>query len=160
VHVDYGVLTGATPNGRGHIEDGPALSTATLRRLGCDATVKTLIERDGVPIDAGRETPTVSADLRLLVHSRDGMCKYPGCPVPATRAETHHIDHWIDHGPTRLWNLLALCKPHHDRHHLGEYDIVRSPKGDLTFVTPDGQVIGTLTGGRWKRPRTRNKAGP
>src|SRR5207302_4792702 len=44
VHVDYDVLTGANPNGRGHIENGPALSTAVLRRLGCDATVKTLIE--------------------------------------------------------------------------------------------------------------------
>jgi hypothetical protein len=60
VHVDYDVLTGANPNGRGHIENGPALSTAALRRLGCDSTIKTLIERDGVPIASGREKPTVS----------------------------------------------------------------------------------------------------
>lgn len=99
VHVDYDVLTGANPDGRGHIEDGPALSTATLRRLGCDATVKTLIERDGVPIASGREKPTVSPEMRLKVRIRDGMCAYPGCAVPATGCEAHHVHHWNQGGP-------------------------------------------------------------
>jgi hypothetical protein len=158
VHVDLGVLTGATPNGRGHIEDGPALSTAVLRRLGCDATIKTLIERDGVPIASGREKPTVSRDLKLMVQSRDGTCLYPGCAVPATRCDAHHIHHWADGGPTELWNLGSACPGHHDRHHDGEFDIIRTLEGDLHFVKPDGRLIGKVTGGKWKRPRQR--AGP
>ena len=158
VHVDLGVLTGATPNGRGHIEDGPGLSTAVLRRLGCDATVETLIECDGLPIDKGRSRRIVSDGMRLAVQSRDGMCRYPGCPATARRTQPHHLDHWIDHGPTELWNLLSLCPYHHHCHHHGEFDILRSPEGDLRFVTPDGRLIGTVTGGAWKRPRRR--AGP
>ena len=158
VHVDYDVLTGANPSGRGHIENGPALSTAVLRRLGCDATVKTLIERDGVPIAAGREKPTVSPALKLQVRSRDGTCLYPGCAVPATRCEAHHIHHWADGGPTELWNLGSACPGHHDRHHDGEFAIIRTAEGDLDFVTRDGSLIGKVTGGKWKRPRKR--AGP
>jgi hypothetical protein len=158
VHVDYDVLTGANPNGRGHIENGPALSTAVLRRLGCDATVKTLIERDGVPIASGREKPTVSPAMKLKVQSRDGICLAPGCAVEATRCEAHHIHHVDDGGPTELWNLLAMCKFHHQRHHDGVFDIYRTLEGDLHFVGRDGRILGEVTGGKWKRPRKR--AGP
>jgi hypothetical protein len=158
VHVDYDVLTGANPNGRGHVEDGPALSTAKLRHLGCCAAVKTLIERDGVPLAAGREKPTVPPDMKFRVRNRDGICRYPGCVVPATRCEAHHIHHWFDGGPTTDWNILSLCSRDHDRHHDGEFEIHRTLEGDLTFVSADGEVVGTATGGAWKRPR--NRAGP
>jgi Domain of unknown function (DUF222) len=158
VHADYDVLTGANPNGRGHLEDGPALSTATLRRLGCDATVKTLIERGGVAVAEGRETPTVPPRMKRAARSRDGVCGYPGCAVPATRCEAHHLHHWYDGGPTEIWNILSLCEPHHDRHHDGEFHIRRTPAGDLEFQKANGEVFGTLTGGHWKRPKDR--AGP
>jgi hypothetical protein len=158
VHVDYDVLTGANPNGRGHIENGPALSTAALRRLGCDATVKTLIERDGVPIAAGREKPAVSPELKLRVQSRDGTCLVPGCAMPSTRCDVHHIHHREDGGPTEHWNLGSACEWHHNRHHLGEFDIIRTPEGNLRFVTWDGRLMGTVTGGKWKRPK--NRPGP
>jgi len=158
VHADYDVLTGANPGGRGHLEDGPALSTARLRQLGCDATIKTLIERNGEAIAAGREKPTVSPELKLRVRSRDRICRYPGCAVPATRCDAHHIHHWIDGGPTVDWNILSQCEGHHNRHHDGEFDIHRTPHGDLQFVKPNGKLIGIATGGHWKRPR--NKAGP
>jgi hypothetical protein len=158
VHVDDDVLTGANPSGRGHIENGPALSTATLRRLGCNATVKTLIERDGTPIAVGRSRRMPSEDQRLAMRSRDGVCRHPRCTIPATRWEPHHLDHWIDGGDSDLWDLAAMCERHHTRHHEGYVHIHRTPGGDLHFLTPDGQLYGTATGGHWKRPR--NKADP
>ncbi|MEA2672268.1 MAG: hypothetical protein QOG45_2488 [Chloroflexota bacterium] len=157
VHVDAGVLTGGTPNGRCHVDNGPALSTAVARRLGCDAEVLTLTERDGLPIDAGRARQIVSPRKRLAVQSRDRTCRFPGCPVPANRTQPHHIDHWFDLGPTELWNLVSLCTYHHHRHHDGEFDIRRTAEGDLRFETRD-RLIGMATGGCWKRPRVR--AGP
>jgi hypothetical protein len=57
-----------------------------------------------------------------------------------------------------IWDLLSMCDRHHTRHHEGYFDIRRTPDGDLQFLTPDGQVYGTATGGCWKRPRKR--AGP
>ncbi len=158
VHVDLGVLTGETPEGRCHILDGPALSAAAARRLGCDATMVTLLERDGQVGGGGPERPGVTLRMRRAVQGRDGTCRYPGCAIPATRTDAHHIHHWIDGGPTRLWNLLSLCEYHHNRHHDGEYDIRRTARGDLCFETHDGLLVGTAAGGCWKRPRRR--AGP
>jgi hypothetical protein len=57
-----------------------------------------------------------------------------------------------------MWNLLSLCRYHHNRHHDGEYEIRRTPEGDLRFVAADGRPLGTATGGAWKKPRVR--AGP
>ena len=158
VHVDAGVLTGETPNGRCHLENGPALSTAVARRLGCDAEVVTLTELNGAPIDSGRAQQIVKTPMRRAVQSRDGMCRFPGCSVAATYTQPHHIHHWIDLGPTKMWNLLSLCRYHHNRHHDGEYEIRRTPEGDLRFETADGRPMGAATGGFWKRPR--NRAGP
>ncbi len=158
VHVDLGVLTGETPDGRCHILDGPALSAAAARRLGCDATMVTLLERDGQVGGGGPERPGVTLRMRRAVQGRDGTCRYPGCAIPATRTDAHHIHHWIDGGPTRLWNLLSLCEYHHNRHHDGEYDIRRTAGGDLCFETHDGLLLGTATGGCWRRPGRR--AGP
>jgi hypothetical protein len=158
VHVDLGVLTGETPNGRCHVEDGPALSTAVARRLGCDASIVVLTERDGLPIDAGRAKPVISMPMRRAVQSRDRTCLVPGCAGPAHRTEVHHIWHWADGGPTERWNLGSLCGPDHDRHHDGVFFIRRTPEGDLRFETPDGRLMGMATGGAWKMPRGR--AGP
>ncbi|HVS43599.1 MAG TPA: HNH endonuclease signature motif containing protein, partial [Candidatus Dormibacteraeota bacterium] len=130
----------------------------TLRRLGCDATIKTMIERGGVTIAEGRETPTVPPRMKRAARSRDGICGYPGCAVPATECEAHHLHHWYDGGPTVLWNILSVCESHHDAHHRGEFHIRRTPAGDLEFQKANGEVFGTLTGGHWKRPKDR--AGP
>jgi hypothetical protein len=157
VHVDAGVLTGETSNGRCHVENGPALSTAVARRLGCDAEIVTFTERDGLPIDAGRARQIVSPRKRRAVQSRDRICRFPGCAVPANRTQPHHIDHWFDLGPTETWNLVSLCTYHHNRHHDGEFDIRRTAEGDLRFETRD-RLIGMATAGCWKRPRVR--AGP
>jgi hypothetical protein len=82
----------------------------------------------------------------------------PGCAVPATHCDAHHIQHWIDGGPTVPWNILSQCEHHHNRHHDGEFDIRRTAEGDLQFIGQNGRLLGTATGGHWKRPRDR--AGP
>ncbi len=160
VHVDVDVLTGEKTNGRCHIENGPAISTRLARRLACDAAVVTLTERDGSPIDAGRQRQIVSIPMRRGTQSRDRGCVYPGCPVRAENTQPHHIWHWVDLGPTRMWNLVSLCTWHHGRHHHDEFEIRRTAEGDLVFEGPDGRVLGMATGGHWKRPRPRVRAGP
>jgi len=141
VHVDAGLLTGADPGGRCHLDGGPWLSPEVARRIGCDTEVVAITERDGVPIDVGRARRTVSVPLRRALHVRDGFCRVPGCPVPARCTHAHHIQHWLDDGPTDLDNLACLCGAHHRKVHGGMVRIVRQANGELRFETADGRLM-------------------
>jgi hypothetical protein len=141
VHVDAGVLSGENPGGRSHIEDGPWLSPAAVRRLSCDADVVTVSEREGLPIDVGRLRRLITPRLRLAMQSRDEGCRFPGCSVPAPRTDGHHVKHWADGGETNLDNLVSLCRFHHGRHHEGRFQIRREVSGDFTFTAADGTPL-------------------
>jgi hypothetical protein len=148
VHVDADTLSGVDAGGRCHLEDGPAISQAAARRLGCDAEVVTVLERNGVPVDVGRTRRVVSGRMRRLLQLRDCGCRYPGCAVPAADTEGHHVVHWVDGGPTELANLVSLCRFHHHRHHEGAFRIVAdsdsaTPSRDgFLFETSEGRLIG------------------
>ncbi|HEX6350097.1 MAG TPA: DUF222 domain-containing protein [Candidatus Dormibacteraeota bacterium] len=136
VHVDEGVLNGSQDEGRCHLEGGPPLSTATVQWLACDATVVRVIERDGVPVDAGRRRRRFTGRQRKLLQIRDRFCRFPGCNVPARRTQGHHLKPWAQGGPTDLCNGVSLCWFHHSRHHAGAFRM-----RDGLFELPDGRPI-------------------
>jgi hypothetical protein len=140
VHIDVGVLTGEADDGRCYVEGGSPLSAGAARRIGCDAEVIGVIERNGLPIDVGRKQRIVPERLRLALHVRDRFCRFPGCGVPAHRTEAHHHEHWALGGETVLDNLLLLCGFHHRRHHSGAFHIRKTADG-FSFETDDGHVI-------------------
>jgi hypothetical protein len=78
VHVDERTLReGAT--GRCGLEDGPSLPAETARRLGCDASVITLIENGKQqPVSVGRKTRTIPPSIKRALKARDGGCRFPG----------------------------------------------------------------------------------
>ncbi len=55
VHVDAAVLAG-DGGGRCELEEGPAIAAETARRLACDASLVTLLEREGETLSVGRKT--------------------------------------------------------------------------------------------------------
>ncbi|HEY1421803.1 MAG TPA: DUF222 domain-containing protein [Candidatus Dormibacteraeota bacterium] len=142
VHVDAGVLTHQSPDGTCFIEGGAPISAGALRRIGCDAQVVAITERDGLPIDAGRKQRIVSERLRLALEVRDHFCRFPGCGVPAHRTHAHHIEHWADGGATDRDNLVLLCSFHHHRLHDGGY-VIRKLNGGIRFEAHDGHLIGS-----------------
>lgn len=109
--------------GRSYIEEGPSLARTTAQRLGCDAEVVTITDRDGSPLDAGRARRLVGGRLRYVLQVRDKTCRFPGCCVPASKTHAHHIQHWMHGGKTDLANLVSLCGFHHRRLHDGEFRI-------------------------------------
>ena len=141
VHVDVAVLTGHDRDGRRHVEGGPTLPLATIRRLGCDASVVAITERNGVPIDVGRRRRIVPRPLRRAIQSRDRTCRYPGCGVRAQRSHIHHVTHWANLGPTERDNLLALCHFHHRRVHEDAFHVIADGAGGFRFETATGQPI-------------------
>jgi hypothetical protein len=143
VHIDLDALM---PEGGGrvcHVQDGPPLPSAVARRIGCDTELVAIAERDGVPIDVGRSRRTISPRQRLALQARDSTCRFPGCGVPASRTEGHHLLHWAEGGRTDLDNLLSLCRFHHHRLHDGAFDILAQADGKFRFEAADGRPIGS-----------------
>ncbi|HUF84932.1 MAG TPA: DUF222 domain-containing protein [Acidimicrobiia bacterium] len=94
------------------------ISGEAARRLACDARISRIItDGKSEPLDVGRATRTIPPALRRAVVARDKGCTAPGCDRPPAWCDAHHIIHWIDGGPTALWNLRLLCPLHHHDEH-------------------------------------------
>ena len=145
VHIDAGALAEqGTPPGtrdgrRCELEGGPGLAAETARRLACDASVVTLVERDGEPLSVGRKTRTIPPAIRRALRSRDQTCTFPGCDAQRF-LDAHHIQHWAHGGETSLSNLVTLCRHHHRLVHEGRFTVQRSA-GDVIFRRPSGAVV-------------------
>jgi hypothetical protein len=139
VHVDAATLAG-DEEGACQLEDGTALHPETARRLGCDASLVRILERDGRPLSVGRRTRSVPPALRRALKCRDPICRFPGCPQ-RRYLHAHHVDHWAGGGRTDLSNLVHLCSDHHRLVHEGGYRIERGTRGALRFRRRDGQAV-------------------
>jgi hypothetical protein len=122
------------------LEHGEALDPETARRLACEASVVSILERGGRPLSVGHKTRSVPPALRRALASRDQGCCFPGCGQ--TRfLHAHHIEHWAHGGRTELGNLVQLCAYHHRLIHERGYGLTRGPDQSLIFRRPDGREI-------------------
>ena len=88
------------------------------------------------PLNLGRATRIVSPAQRSALAVRDGGCVFPGCERPLAWCDAHHLWHWIDGGPTDLWNLALLCRAHHRTLHEGGWQLTRGPDGRFMATPP------------------------
>jgi len=140
VHVDADTLIAeGDPHGTCHVEAAASLHPETARRLGCDAGLVRIIERDGRPLSVGRRRRTVSPALRRALDSRDQQCRFPGC-ARTRGTDAHHVRHWAHGGETKLSNLVKLCRKHHRLLHEGGYTIEPDGKS-FRFRDPHGRAI-------------------
>jgi hypothetical protein len=173
VHVDAAQLVagagdeGPEGEGRCELENGVPLPREAVRRLGCDASLVRIVERDGRPLSVGRRTRSIPPALRRALRARDGGCSFPGC-TQTRHVDAHHIHHWADGGRTDLANLVQLCRHHHRLVHEGGFGLRRGAQGP-EFTTPGGRCRGsrgagaattarsstTTSGGRCALPRKR-----
>ncbi|MFM1722706.1 DUF222 domain-containing protein [Rhodococcus sp. PAM 2766] len=132
---------------------GP-LTIATARRLACDCHLTPIVMQEGVPIDLGRTSRTVSKKQRRALIARDHGCAFPGCGAPPAHCEGHHIKHWADGGPTDLDNLVLLCRYHHRLLHHSHWQ-VKIGADRKPWFTPPSSVD------PYKKPiPAHNRAGP
>lgn len=140
VHVDVESLSSEEIGRQSELADGPALAPETVRRLGCDGALVTMIERDGTPLSVGRRSRAIPPALRRALRRRDGGCRFPGC-THTRHLHAHHIEHWARGGSTEIGNLVQLCSYHHRLVHEGGYGIEVGADHRLEFRRPDGRVI-------------------
>ncbi|NKW45524.1 DUF222 domain-containing protein [Rhodococcus hoagii] len=132
---------------------GP-LSIATARRIACDCHLTPIVMDDGVPLNLGRTSRTVSKKQRRALIARDHGCAFPGCGAPPAHCEGHHVKHWADGGPTDLDNLVLLCRYHHTLLHHSHWDVEIGADRHPWFTPPS-------TVDPYKKPvSAHNRAGP
>ncbi len=100
--------------GAGETSTGEELTPATVRRVACDADVVPMVlGTDGEILDQGRAKRLVTPGQRRALEHRDAGCTFPGCSIPASWTDAHHVVHWSRGGLSNLDNYALLCGRHH-----------------------------------------------
>jgi 5-methylcytosine-specific restriction endonuclease McrA len=140
VHVDAPVLAESDAPGESALEHGERVSAETSRRLACDASRVVMRHgRDGRVVEVAARTRAIPPALRRALDHRDRGCRFPGCG--SRFGQGHHIRHWARGGPTKLSNLVLLCRRHHRTVHEEGYQVDRQADGELRFRRPDGRLL-------------------
>ncbi len=123
--------------GTATLEGGALLSAAAARRIACDCgVVPVVLNGASVPLDVGRTRRLVTPKQRVALNTRDKGCAFPNCGRPARWSDAHHIQHWLDGGPTDLNNLVLLCRRHHRMIHHSEWEVRMNNIGLPEFIPP------------------------
>jgi hypothetical protein len=105
----------ATGRGWAHVDgiDTP-VSVAAARHTACGGSVqRVLFDPEGRIVGIGSTDRVFTTAQRRAIALRDGECLIPGCHVPATWCEIHHVTEHARGGPTSTDNGVALCWHHH-----------------------------------------------
>lgn len=134
VHVDAALLEDDAAAGRSYLEGGPALHPSQVRRMMCEATVITMLERGREVLALGRKRRLASRAQRRALLRRDGGCARAGCPENRIeRLHAHHLIPWRLGGRTDLSNMVLLCDNDHGLVH--DLDLVTTRAGGRLIVT-------------------------
>jgi hypothetical protein len=128
VHVNVGDLEEGRGVGwiDGSTEPIPMSAVDMLR---CDGdTVATIFGRHGEVLYQGKSQRLANRRQRRALAARDGGCVMPGCTVPPSRCQAHHVVPWVSEsylqGRTDIDNLALLCPFHHSTIHTSAWQLV------------------------------------
>ncbi|WP_223622522.1 HNH endonuclease signature motif containing protein [Microbacterium sp. EST19A] len=105
----------ATGRGWAHVAgiDTP-VSVDVARHTACGGNVqRVLFDPEGRIIGIGATDRIFTVHQRRAIMQRDRECLIPGCHVPASWCEIHHVTEHARGGPTHTDNGVTLCWHHH-----------------------------------------------
>ncbi|GAA4480279.1 HNH endonuclease signature motif containing protein [Microbacterium panaciterrae] len=148
---DYAVGTGRAVI-EGTRDDVPL---GVARHIACAGGIqRVLFDEHGQIVSIGTTARIFNAAQRRAITLRDRECVIPGCHIPATWCELHHVREWADGGPTHTSNGVALCWNHHRTLETSGWHI-RMRQGVPEIRGPHWWDPYA----RWHRPRTHAGAG-
>jgi hypothetical protein len=127
----------------GELEGYGPIDPETARQLAASAPSFTRLLVHPVSsaiLDFDRTTYAVPADLKNVLHVRDGVCRAIGCEQPATHAQLDHTRDWAKGGTTKLANLACLCADHHKVKTHTRVKMRNLPNGDIRWELPSGRT--------------------
>lgn len=84
------------------------------RHIACCGGIQRIVfADDGRIVELGSPQRVFTAHQRRAIVARDGGCVIPGCHVPASWCELHHVTEHARGGPTHTDNGASLCWYHH-----------------------------------------------
>ena len=139
----YGCATVDRPPGKHGVAGyGQILSPTESRLYACDAhVIPAVLGTAGEILDLGRAKRLITPALRDYLRARDQGCSYPGCSMPPSWCDGHHIVHWSRGGPTDRDNLALLCRHHHTVVHRHGHTATVDARG-VHWTRRDGTPIG------------------
>ncbi|MFC0313262.1 DUF222 domain-containing protein [Gordonia phosphorivorans] len=116
---------------------GGPISARTAELIMCEAAVAlALLDEHGVPLNVGREKRLFTPGIRKALVLRDRGCAFPGCGVPPSWCDGHHVEHWEHGGVTSLDNGVLLCRRHHTVIHHGGWEVFIGHDRQPWFIPP------------------------
>ena len=127
---------GATTEHTGNLLFTGPVTASTVRKIACDADIiPVLLGGEGRILDIGRASRVFPPHIRKALTARDQGCAFPGCTIPATWCEAHHITYWSRGGTTGTENGVLLCSHHHHVIHK-EHWTIQVRTGIPWFIPP------------------------
>jgi len=125
------------------VEQQLPLGRAATTRLLCDCAVhRVVVDREAgrmTILEVAAATRTIPAGVWSALVIRDRHCRFPGCDRPPTWCEGHHVQWVSNNGPTRMDNLVVLCRRHHRvLHHRAGFVAKLEPDGTFHVTYDDG----------------------
>jgi hypothetical protein len=111
------------------------------RVINCCASGKVttaILNANGRVVESATCDRVATKEQRKLLRAMYRTCAHPDCSVPFSACQIHHVEHWENHGPTEIANLLPLCFEHHHLVHEGGWALAIDPERTLTWTAPDG----------------------
>jgi hypothetical protein len=116
-----------------------AVPVTVARHSGCAGAVQRIVQgTNGRILQLGLPQRVFSGHQRRAITLRDGECIIPGCHVPATWCEIHHVDAAARGGATHTDNGVLLCWFHHRTIDSGGWAI--EMRDGVPWVRPPGWV--------------------
>ncbi|WP_256840844.1 HNH endonuclease signature motif containing protein [Ornithinimicrobium cryptoxanthini] len=118
------------PEGAAVSSTGAVMDAAQAGRLACVGDVTPIVLGEhGQPLALGRTVRLATPGQFKALMVRDGQCTYPGCSVPGTWCDSHHLIWWCRGGGTDLELLVLLCPRHHTLVH--DQDLMATITGSI-----------------------------
>lgn len=123
-HKDMPKLGGAAPTLVVHLESSDSswasipgveapVSATVARHTGCTGTIQRVFTEQGRIVGMTVSDRIFTPYQRRAIVLRDKECLIPGCHVPASWCEIHHVIEYARGGPTSTDNGVPLCWWHH-----------------------------------------------
>jgi hypothetical protein len=135
----------------GHVAGHGSIPADVARRLAEHAHWRRVLYDpvDGTLLDVGRRRHPTDA-LRRFVKTRDQLCRFPGCPLPAEACDVDHTDRHGDGGATRDGNLGAACRRHHRmKDEDSGWELLQTSPGHFTWTSPVGRTYDVHPDAPW-----------